>query len=186
MKRTYLAAICLLLATTCKAQGNKPFPELKLFDNFYGKMALDEHGTLPADTNLIAIWKMKEDADPHNYFVVERRDYNDFVATYMNRSGSNRTYENFTAFFSKVGNIDVINVIFRDYDAHIEGYFFLKVISIEKGGWGMTLALVDDPELKNIADRSALRDRMAKDISNPKYCKNPVHFRKILPLMYCK
>ena len=50
----------------------------------------------------------------------------------------------------------------------------------------MTVALVADTTLKDLPDRAAVRERITKNLNNPDYYKKPVHFSKILPLMYCK
>jgi hypothetical protein len=168
------------------AQNSDPFPEVRLFNKFCAKFALDETPNIPADTNLIAIWKMQEDLDAHNYFVVERYRFYEFVFTYMNRGGSNRTYENVGAFFSKIGNVDFLNVQYYDHDTKASGYFFMKVTDLDSRGWHMTLSLVADPTLKDIPNREALRERIAKNLNNPSFYKKPVHFDKKLPLMYCK
>lgn len=175
--------------TICKAQ--KKFEEenqrdLATVGKVYAKYALDEKPAIAADTDLIGIWKMKEDEDSHNYFVLERYDYNSYVFTYMNHEGANRTFENMPAFFSKIGNAEFINVTYHNWDARTGGYFFLKVIERDKRGFEMTVALVADETLKDLADGAAVRARIKKNLDNPDYYKKPVHFRKILPLLYCK
>lgn len=170
----------------CKAQKGDPFPELRLFEKVYSKYSLDEQPRVPADTNMIAIWKMAEDVDAHNYFVLERYSLNEFVCTYMNRGGNNRTYENFGLFFSKVGNANFLNVGYRDNQTNTSGYFFLKVTDQDVRGWNMTLSLVTDTTLRAITSREALRERIAKNIDNPNFYGKPMHFRKKLPLLYCK
>jgi hypothetical protein len=129
---------------------------------------------------------MKEDVNEHNYFVMERYNYFDFVFTYMNRGGSNRTYENVGASFSKIGNAYFLNVACYDLETNKPGYFFLKVTDINARGWDITLSLVADTTLKDITSQKALRDRIAKNVNNPAFYKPPVHFHKKLPLMYCK
>jgi hypothetical protein len=129
---------------------------------------------------------MKEDPDEHNYFVLERYTTNEFVFTYMNRGGSNRTYENFGMCFSKVGNVDFINIGMYNSERRRREYFFAKVTDLDKRGWDMTLWLVNDTTLKNITSRAALRDHIAKNVNNPAFFAKPVHMHKKLPLMYCK
>ena len=183
----YIISITLLFCSVlCKAQTKDLFPEREIFGKFCAKFALDEKPIVPADTNLIAIWTMKEDVDIHNYFVLERFSPNEYVYTYMNRGGSNRTYENMSAFFSKIGGADFINVVFHDHETDNIGYFFLKVTDLDKRGWNMTLWLVADSTLNNITSREALRERISKNVNNPDYYKKPVHFHKKLPLMFCK
>ena len=186
MKATLLAAICYLTAFACDAQTDDPFPELRLFNNYCAPFALDETPGIPADTNLIAIWQMKEDNDPHNYFVMERYKPNLFVFTYMNRGGSNRTYENVSCFFSKIENTYFLNVWNSDRETGRPQLFFLKVTDLDSRGWDMTLSLVTDPTLKDITSREALRDRLKKNLNNAEYFSKPVHLHKKLPLMFCK
>jgi len=174
----------------CRGQSEKFKKEnerdLATVNKVYAKYALDEKGIMMADTDLIGIWKMKEDEDSHNYFVLERFDYNMFVFTYMNHEGSNRTFENDGAFFSKIGTTEFINVGYYNWETNAGGYFFLKVLERDKRGFGMTVALVADTTLKDLPDRAAVRERITKNLNNPDYYKKPVHFSKILPLMYCK
>ncbi len=186
MRSLYLIAALLFSTVICNAQKAGMFPEIEYLQQFCAGFSLDEKPGVRADTNFIAIWKMKEDVDEHNYFVVERYDYNSFVATYMNRGGSNRTYENFGVYFSKIGNVDFITVPCYDRKKNTPGYFFLKVTDIDPGGWHMTLALVTDPTLKNITSREALRAHITKNMNTPGFFSKPVHFDKKLPLMYCK
>jgi hypothetical protein len=177
-------------ATVCKAQDEKYVKEnerdLSTITKVYAKYALDTKPTIAADTDLIGIWKMNEDEDSHNYFVLERYDNNTYVFTYMNHEGSNRTWENDGAFISKIGNTEFINAGYYNWETQTKGYFFLKVIERDSRGFNMTLALVADTTLKDISDQSAVRERVAKNLNNNDYYKKPVHFHKILPLMYCK
>ena len=186
MKYVFIIAALLFSVVVCQAQLNIQSPELSFFSKFCAKFPLDEKPNIIADTNLIAIWKMKEEIDDHNYFVVERYNPYEYVFTYMNRGGSNRTYENYSVYFSKVGNVTFLTVSLYDHETKSMGYFFSKVTDIDSRGWGVTLSLVADTTLKNITSRGALRERIEKNMNNPVFYKAPVHFKKILPLMYCK
>ena len=150
----------------------------------------DEHAIVKVDTNLIGIWKMAEDTDAHNYFVIEKYNDYQYAVTYMNRGGSNRTYENFAAFFSEIGSTKFFNVGYNYYDKQTEtsdvGYFFLKVINIDQRGFDMTLALVSDTTMKKISSQKGVRERIAKNLNNLSFYDKHIHFHKILPLMYCK
>jgi hypothetical protein len=186
MRYTYLIAVFLFLHINCKAQGSDLLPELRLFKGVYSKYALDENPIIFADSNLVGIWKMDEDPDPHNYFVIQRRSNNAFAFTYMNRGGSNRTYENYTAFFSKVAGRDFLNVLYWDAETDAKGYFFLEVTDLDSRGWKMTLALASDTGLKGASSRADLRAYIGKNINNPNFFSKPVHLHKILPLMFCR
>lgn len=188
MKSICLLAVLSFSFVVCKAQQDLLW-EQTMLNKYCAKFSLDEPH-IPADTDLIAIWKMQEDVDEHNYFVVERYKYDQFVFTYMNRGGSNRTYENGGAFFSKIGNVpsvatDFINVGCYNRETNSMGYFFLKA-EVGNRGWDITLSLVADTTLKDITSREALRERFARNLNNPHFYKQPVHFHKKLPLMYCK
>ena len=179
--------LCLLLAvaTLTLISWNEE-NDLKVISKVYAKYALDKTSSVIADTNLIGIWKMDADTDPHNYFVLERSDYYNYVFTYMNKEGSNRTYENIGAFFSDVNGTKFLNLSYYDWNTHEGGYFFLKVTDIDKRGFHLTAELVADTTLHSINSAAEVRERIAKNIDNPNYFKKKVHFRKILPLMYCK
>ena len=175
----------------CKAQLEKFAKEnerdLATLSKVYAKYALDDKANIAIYTNMMGIWKMQEDEDPHNYFVIEHDENNHYICTYMNHEGSNRTFENGGAFFSKIGNTEFINVGYSNWWNDDHGYNFLKVIERNPNGFEMTLALVADTTLKNLPDMAAVRARITKNMDNPDYFKKPVHFRKILPLMYyCK
>ena len=181
--------ICNMI-TVCNAQKEKNAQEndrdVATISKVYAKYALDEKPAIAADTDLIGIWKMKEDEDSHNYFVIERYEPNKYAFTYMNHEGANRTFENDGAFFSKIDNTEFINVHYSNWWNEDRGYFFLKVIERNPSGFEMTVALVADTTLKDLPDRAAVRARIIKNLNNPDYYKKPVHFHKILPLMYCK
>ena len=187
MKKYFLYG-CTVILVTCLLSwkgGLNDDADVTNIAKVYSKYALDDQPRVPVDTNLIGIWKMQEDSDPHNYFVIEK--YNDvqYVFTYMNREGSNRVYENMGAFSSNVNGTEFINATYLNWKGK-SGYFLLKVIDKDKRGFDMTLAMVADTTLKDIGSSTELRDRISKNINNPAYFKKPVHFRKILPLMYCR
>lgn len=183
MKNIYVAAGLLFTTAICNAQQGSMFPELGYFRPYYGTHAIDENQVV-ADTNLIGIWKLAEDSDPHNYFVLQRFDHNSFVFTYMNRGGSNRTYENVSMHLSKIGNTNFINVRYNDIESDNAGYFYLKVSELTN--WTMTISLVTNEDLKKLGSGNAIRNAISQNNNNAKYFGKPMHLRKILPLMYCK
>jgi hypothetical protein len=194
MKCLAFMFVCLSVARFCMAQEEDLptpiLPEVEMFQKFYGRYGIDAHPLEIADTDLIGIWKAKEDSDRHNYFVVQRCAPTAFVFTYMNRGGSNRTYENVSLYFSKIDGVDFLNVYYLD--THLAdgpratGWFFLKVIDKDPEKWDMTVALVTDTTLIQLPDSKSIRERIAKNMHNPAYFGKPVHFDKILPLYFCK
>lgn len=186
MKQTLLFLAFFCTVFVCRAQDENLFPEVKYLRKYMSKYPLDKAPKVRADARLIAIWKMEEDEDPHNYFVVQRYDTRSFAFTYMNRCGSNRTYENVPAYFSKVGGATFVNIGFRDPETNEQGYLLVRVTGLDDGGWNMKLSLVADKTLKNISSPAELRKRVTENLNNPKFYKRTVHFHKKLPLMYCK
>lgn len=186
MKRIYMIVALFCSVVSANAQTEDFFKEATRLSKYCAKFTLDEQPKILADTNLIAIWKVQEDEDKHNYFVIERSEPNEYVFTYMDRGGSNRTYENFHAFVSRVGNESYINVPIYDFETNTELYCFAKVTAMDKRGWHFTLNLVTDTTMKNIPNREALRKHIEKNQSNPGFFGKPTHFEKKLPLMYCK
>ena len=153
------------------------------------KYAIDDQPHVKIDTNLIGIWKMQEDTDVHNYFVIERYDDYSYAVTYMNKGGSNRRYENFGMFMSNVGKSQFFNMSYVEWDASgpsYKGYFFLKVQTISEGGWNMELAMVSDPTLREVTTKEELRRRILTKAQDPAFYDKTLHFKKILPLMYCR
>lgn len=186
MKYVYLIASLLFSTSFCQAQEEDLLPEQTYLKKFCAKFQLEEKPNIIADTNLIAIWKLIEDVDEHNYFVVQRYNNHRYAVTYMNRGGSNRTYENFSAYFSKLGNATFLTIPLYDRETETMGYFFSKVTDLDSRGWNMTLSLVADTTLKDITSRSSLIERIEKNVNNPNFYKAPVHLKKKLPLLYCK
>jgi len=188
MRYVWCIIAFLIAGYTSAAQPRDLFPEYKLFNKYTAKFGLDDVPNIPADTDMIAIWNMEEDVDRHNYFVVERYDRCNFVFTYMNREGQNRTYEHVTMYFSKIANTDFLNVLYYDHENEQQLAFFLKVTDMDKRRWRMNLSLVTDTTLMNLPNPQALRERIAQNLNNPTYFQKPVHFHKKLPLMYwyCK
>ncbi|MEI8279536.1 MAG: hypothetical protein WCG87_07205 [Bacteroidota bacterium] len=156
--------------------------------NSVSKYPIDKP-SIKVDTNLIGLWKMDEDTNVHDFFVLEKYDEHNYAFTYMNHEGSNRVFENVQAFFSDVNNTRFLNVHYNPgmdetYDGR--GYFFMKVVEMDPQGWSMTLSKYSDTTLKLITDPQQVREHIAKNINNHMYFNKPVHFHKILPLMYCK
>ncbi len=147
--------------------------------------AIDEKPKIAVNKDLVGIWKMKEDTDVHNFFVIERKSDNSYALTYMNKGSSNRRFENCNGFFSKVETSLFLNVGYFETQHMFEGFFFLKVEYLDPKGWDMTLRMVNDTTMRTLPNSKSVRDLMAKNINNPSFFYKPLHFHKILPLMYC-
>lgn len=147
--------------------------------------AIDEHPTLKINDELLGIWKMREDTNYHDYFVVERDGENAYCISYMNRGGDNRRYEHDLGFISEVNNTQFFNV--ASWDRQYEpGYVFLKIISISTRGFELTAAYMQDLEFKGLKNSKEVKDRIARNMSNPSIFSDTLHFIKKLPMNECR
>lgn len=157
----------------------------------YAKYPMMQMTGIKTDPKLIGIWRLQEDTDKHNFFVIEPVDDYHYALTYMNKGGINRVFENYGAYISDINGTKFFNVTYRniDWDAMTtteEGYIFFKVVDTDELGWQMTLVLVTDTSMKACKNSIEVRDRIARNINNPDFYDQPVHLYKVLPLMYCK
>ena len=146
---------------------------------------IDEHPDIKIDDNLVGIWKMREDTNVHDYFVVENDGPDSYSVCYMNKGGDNRVFEHYPAYFSEIRGHKFLNVFYRDFD-HKEGYMFFKIESIDHNGFEMTAAAYIDGALEHMSKPEEVRARIALNIDNPAFYQKTLHFRKKLPLKVCK
>jgi hypothetical protein len=173
MKNTILWAVCaflLLSSVGCIS---------------FSPVAIDEKPSIKIDENLVGIWKMREDTNSHDYFVVENSSATEYSVCYMNRGGDNRVFEHNPAFFSEVNGTKLLNVYYRDFSDDY-GYFFLKVLAIDHNGFEMTAVALSDTMMKHMKTSKDVRKRIADNINNTAFYKDTLHFRKKLPLRVCK
>ncbi|HRO42946.1 MAG TPA: hypothetical protein PL009_08935 [Flavipsychrobacter sp.] len=123
------------------------------------------------DNDLVGIWKMQEDTDKHNYFVVEKSDEFTFSLTYMNKSGNNRGLEHFTSPYFVVNNEKFIQVKGLNY--------LVRLLTAEK--FRIVAAIVDDDKVFKLSD-SDLKTHLASNLQNPSFYRDTVHFRKLFTL----
>lgn len=140
------------------------------------KVSIDEKPVVRIDDHLQGIWKLKEDTDSHNYFIIEKDGDYEYSITYMNCGGNNRGLEHGGFFFSEINGVKYINI--GNWDEDYRGYIFFKIKSISKGSWDMVANLVTDPALTKVKDRSELRKLLAQDADNPTFLGKELHFRK--------
>ena len=138
---------------------------------------IDKEPLLKINEDLVGIWKMREDTNYHDYFVVEKRHGYAYSVTYMNRGGDNRTYEHFNAYLSEVGKMQFLNV---QYPGDV--YVLLKILSIGRNGFEMTAVAVSNVSLDKVSKPEEVRKIIEANINNPSFYKDTLHFRKKLPL----
>ena len=73
-------------------------------------LPIDESPVTGINEDLVGIYKLKEDTNSHNYFVIEKANDLEYSVTYMNRGGDNRGLEHFGAYLSIVENNIFLNV----------------------------------------------------------------------------
>ena len=137
---------------------------------------MDEKPVVRIDDHLQGIWKMAEDTNAHDYFIIEKDGDFAYSITYMNRGGDNRGLEHGRFFFSEINKVKFINI--PNWDEDNPGYLFLKIIDISRGSWDMTACLATNPSLKNVRSTEELRALVEKNLNNPSFFGKELHFRK--------
>lgn len=158
----YILLVCLL-ATGCKNVANYPI-------------------TKPAsgvkDDRIIGKWKFEEDTNKNNYYEVytAHKDYpNQYHVRFWNRGGTNPTYES-NMHFSDVNGVRFINVPYFG-DGPLQ-YGFLKILSSNADYTTFTAAVVGDETMQRIKTQQLLKAHIIKNINNPKFYSDTVHFFK--------
>lgn len=170
MKKYFLLLTAVLCCSSLFAQRN------------VCQFSIDEKPTVRVDDHLQGIWKLREDTNYHNYFIVEKLDDYSYCLTYMNYGGDNRGLEHGWAFFSEINNVRFMTLPSGDN----RGVIFLKINSIGKGSWDMTANLVISPEIMKVKSRKELRSLLEKNLKNPSFYSKELHFRKKFEFNSCR
>ncbi|MBL7718916.1 MAG: hypothetical protein JNL72_08775 [Flavipsychrobacter sp.] len=132
-------------------------------------------GSLHMNDPLEGIWKMKEDTDTHNYFVLQKdKEERKFIITYMNRSGDNRGLEHGGLYFMDVKGTTYIAC--SNWIWEKPGYFFMKVTEV--GKFKLTAQLVVDTNIYKMKSDNEMRAHFEKNATNNAFVGEPVHFVK--------
>ncbi len=139
------------------------------------KYKLGEKTGLHMNERISGIWKMKEDTNFHNYFVLQNDDAEKtFIITYMNRSGDNRGLEHFSLYFIDVKGTEYIAC--SNWNWENPGWIFLKVSKVSK--FDITAQLVVDTNLYKMKSTEELRAYFEEHANEPAFVGEPIHFRK--------
>lgn len=160
----YILLVCLL-ATGCKNVANYPI-------------------TKPAsgvkDDRIIGKWKFEEDTNTNNYYELYTADKdccpNQYHIRFWNRGGTNPTYEA-NMHFSVVNDTWFINVPYFERGLPLQ-YGFLKILESNKDFTKFTAAVVGDETMQRIKTQQQLKAYIIKNINNPKFYSDTVHFFK--------
>ena len=130
---------------------------------------------LHMDKPLEGIWKLKEDTNSHNYFVLQRDEKEKiFVTTYMDHGGDNRGIEHGTLYFLDLNGTQYMAS--TNWDWQQSGWVFLKVSQV--GKFDITAQLVVDTNIYKMKSSEELRAHFVKNANNPAFVGDTLHFRK--------
>ena len=150
--------------------------------NFVSKYPIDEQPSVKLDERYTGIWKIREDKDSNNYVVITNADDYRLKMTYMDKGGTNRSYENYAGYLSLVKGERFINVHFRADS--VEGYFLMRILDFS--GWKLTAAMVADSSLGDMNNAGEVRALVTRNIHNKHFYDDTFHYYKLLPLSFCK
>lgn len=148
---------------------------------FLCEYQLDERPFTETNHHMQGIWKLKEDTNAHNYFVVERDGNYRLNITYMNRGGDNRGLEHTTAFFSEIDGVKFLNAPYSSFigEPSFRGTVLLRVDEVgEPRCWNVTVTLVTDPNLYKMKSSAELRTYIRQHLKDPAIYGKQLHFRK--------
>ena len=142
---------------------------------------LTEWPDLESDPHMQGIWKLKEDTDQHNYFIVERDGTYRFNITYMNRSGDNRGLEHARMHFSKVNGVTFLNAPYSSFfeEPSFSGTVLLRLDKVSTPrSWDVTFTLVTDTNLYKMSSSDELRAYVSANMKKKGFYGKQLHFRK--------
>lgn len=142
---------------------------------------LEEYPITETDIHMQGIWKLKEDTNYNNYFVVERDGTYRLNITYMNRGGDNRGLEHATAFFSEINGVKFLNAPYSSFFAeeNFRGTVLLRVDEVSAPrSWDVTMTLVTDTNLYKMNSSAELRKYVEQKMKSPQFYGKQLHFRK--------
>lgn len=165
MKNVLLMLLVCMLAISCKNVANYPITNPK-------------DGV--KDDRIIGRWKFEEDTNTNNFYELytAHKDYpNQYHIRFWNRGGTNPTYES-NLHFSDVNGVRFINVPYFERDLPLQ-YGFLKILESNNDFTKFTAAVVGDETMQRIKTQQLLKAHIIKNINNPKFYSDTVHFYKI-------
>lgn len=142
-------------------------------------------------------------ADPERVRMAFHKDetmyseaYNDFIGnkdyyyhiTRMGMHGKTPHYKQWSVFVSKVNNTIFLNIPYRyvpSKDGHYlsgqtkQGFFFVRLVKITAAYDTITTAIISDTTLMHLTNSKEVRNRVAKNINNPAFYSDTLHFYKV-------
>lgn len=149
---------------------------------------IDNPSAKTKDNRIIGKWKYENDTNKANFYAISKSvDPYKYHVKFWNRGGTNPTYEA-NIYFSKIGKTKFINVPYWEKTSQTgddfkdwtnRGYFFLRILKINKDFTRITTATVNDEKIKAIKSKAELRRYLSKNINNPNICSDTASFYKL-------
>ena len=146
---------------------------------------INEPATDTFNKGFVGKWKFEEDSNKNNYYEIEDGAFyhmDTYHIKFWDRGGKKRTIETGIHMTKLAGNIFIsVPYLKRGeeiWDYKPSGYFFLRVIDINKDFTKMTTATVHDSTLWEL-NAAGIRQRIFRNLNNPAYYYDTVHFYKI-------
>jgi hypothetical protein len=112
-----------------------------------------------------------------------------YFMTYMNFHGENPKYSAWSATLSAVKKTRFLNIKYRyaplideakfTFGDEEDGYFFVRLISVNATYDTVTTAIVADPQMKLLKSSKEVRVRIEKNINNSSFYSDTMHFYKV-------
>ena len=149
--------------------------------DYIAYVAIDEPSSGNTDNRVIGNWKVEEDTNKNNFYEVRQAhaDYpNEYHVRFWNRGGTNPTYEA-NMYFSKIGNVQFLNI--PHWEGHFSnmGFFFLKVLDINADATRITATMITDTTLQYCRSSRQLQELILKNTNNPRFYDDTFHFYKV-------
>jgi hypothetical protein len=145
--------------------------------NNVSRFPIDDPARIKIDNTLLGKWHLREDTSASNYFLVKKKDDYHYFFTYMNQGGTNRRYENFDAFLSKVNTSRFLNITYWHQD--VTGYILVRILDVNEAGDELTTVNIADTTLMEITNPAEVRARVGRNLNNPLFFRDTAHFEKI-------
>ncbi len=168
MKKLFFVLAVLFCTTGVMAQGN------------LSKYLPVEPKKSKFDDNMQGIYKLTEDTDSHNYFVIEKITEYEYSISYMNRSGNNRGLEHFRMVIREFDGMKFLCV--QNWLAGSDNWTFFRIRDKAENYWNITMDIVMEETLQNAKDGKELTAMMLKHVNDPSFFGKEYHFMKKLTL----
>ncbi len=171
------------------------------------RYTIDEKPVVKIDKNLLGIWKAAEDTDKNSIIFVQTSEdmINRFKSRYtnpdhdtmfqsiydetINAHKKNKDYvyyitylrygglyyQEWSTFLSKINNETFLNI--GRLNGPLHGFAFVRIISTTYDK--ITVATVADTTLGNLNSTKEVRNRLEKNLYNPAFYKDTLHFYRV-------